>query len=111
MSSASLSDDFFAHWFSFLTTRLISMTQRYAHEVGSVRVKRPSLASGAGGHVDVVVIGGGYAGLHVAIELASRGRKTVVLEASHIGDGASGRNGTCRCCGVDALVLVDAGEQ
>jgi len=42
---------------------------------------------------DVCVVGGGFAGLSAAIELADRGYSVVVLEASHIGFGASGRNG------------------
>ena len=42
---------------------------------------------------DVCVVGGGFAGLSAAIELADRGYTVVVLEAQHIGFGASGRNG------------------
>jgi len=42
---------------------------------------------------DVCVVGGGYAGLSSAIELADRGFSVVVLEAQRIGWGASGRNG------------------
>ena len=42
---------------------------------------------------DICVVGGGFAGLSAAIELADRGYKVVVLEAHHIGFGASGRNG------------------
>jgi gamma-glutamylputrescine oxidase len=42
---------------------------------------------------DVCVIGGGYAGLSAALHLARRGASVVLLEASRIGDGASGRNG------------------
>jgi gamma-glutamylputrescine oxidase len=42
---------------------------------------------------DVCVVGAGFAGLSSAIELADRGYKVVVLEANHIGFGASGRNG------------------
>jgi gamma-glutamylputrescine oxidase len=42
---------------------------------------------------DVCVVGGGFAGLSAAIELTDKGYKVVVLEANHIGFGASGRNG------------------
>lgn len=42
---------------------------------------------------DVLVIGGGYAGLSTALHLAERGVKVVVLEAREIGFGGSGRNG------------------
>ena len=42
---------------------------------------------------DVCVVGGGFAGLSAAIELADRGYSVAVLEANHIGFGASGRNG------------------
>jgi gamma-glutamylputrescine oxidase len=42
---------------------------------------------------DVCVIGGGYAGVSAALELAERGYSVVLLEAQRIGWGASGRNG------------------
>jgi len=42
---------------------------------------------------DICVIGGGYAGLSAALELSERGYSVVLLEARHIGWGASGRNG------------------
>ena len=42
---------------------------------------------------DVAVVGGGFAGLSAAIELADRGFSVVVLEARQVGWGASGRNG------------------
>lgn len=42
---------------------------------------------------DACVIGGGFAGLHVALSLAEKGKKVVVLEGKRIGCGASGRNG------------------
>jgi gamma-glutamylputrescine oxidase len=42
---------------------------------------------------DVVIIGGGYTGLHAALNAAERGFSVVLLEARRIGWGASGRNG------------------
>lgn len=42
---------------------------------------------------DVIIVGGGFTGLSGALFLAERGRKAVVLEARHVGFGASGRNG------------------
>ena len=42
---------------------------------------------------DVLIVGGGYAGLSAAIELAEQGLSVVVLEASRVCSGASGRNG------------------
>jgi gamma-glutamylputrescine oxidase len=43
--------------------------------------------------VDVCVLGGGYTGLSAALHLAERGYATLLLEAEHVGFGASGRNG------------------
>lgn len=43
--------------------------------------------------VDVAVVGGGYSGLSAAREAARCGASVAVLEAGHIGCGASGRNG------------------
>lgn len=42
---------------------------------------------------DVAIIGGGFTGLSSALHLAEKGQKVIVLEARHIGFGASGRNG------------------
>jgi glycine/D-amino acid oxidase-like deaminating enzyme len=42
---------------------------------------------------DVLVIGGGYAGLSAALHLAENGTDVVVLEGREIGFGGSGRNG------------------
>lgn len=42
----------------------------------------------------VVIVGGGYAGLHTALGLAERGvRDVVLIERQQVGFGASGRNG------------------
>jgi gamma-glutamylputrescine oxidase len=42
---------------------------------------------------DVLVVGGGFAGLSSALALAERGLSVVLLEADRVGSGASGRNG------------------
>lgn len=42
---------------------------------------------------DVAVIGGGFTGLSAALACAERGLSVVLIEAEHIGFGASGRNG------------------
>lgn len=52
---------------------------------------RPPLAQRV--QADVCVVGGGYAGIASALELAERGFDVVLLEAQRIGWGASGRNG------------------
>jgi gamma-glutamylputrescine oxidase len=58
-------------------------------------VQRPPALPPLAGNVtaDVCVIGGGYAGLSAALELAERGYSVVLLEAQRLGWGASGRNG------------------
>lgn len=43
--------------------------------------------------VDVAVIGGGFTGLQAAYNLAKAGVSVTLIEAHHLGDGASGRNG------------------
>ncbi|MFN3131520.1 NAD(P)/FAD-dependent oxidoreductase [Roseibium sp.] len=48
---------------------------------------------------DVAVIGAGFAGLSAAMKLAEAGVSVCVLEAEHVGYGASGRNGGFCCLG------------
>ena len=52
-------------------------------------------------HVDVLIVGGGYAGLSAALELARSGRSVVVAEAHLFGHGASSRNGGAVSAGVN----------
>jgi glycine/D-amino acid oxidase-like deaminating enzyme len=42
---------------------------------------------------DVLVIGSGYTGLHCALQTASAGRQTIVIDAEAAGWGCSTRNG------------------
>jgi glycine/D-amino acid oxidase-like deaminating enzyme len=64
---------------------------------------------------DVLVVGGGYAGLSTALHLAEQGVRVVVLEAREIGFGGSGRNGGQVIPGLkydpDALVSMFGGER
>jgi len=54
----------------------------------------PYLPLGGRHETRVVVVGGGYAGLNVALGLAERGvRDVTLLEREQVGFGASGRNG------------------
>lgn len=48
---------------------------------------------------EVAVIGAGFAGLSAALKLAQSGVSVCVLEAEHVGYGASGRNGGFCCLG------------
>lgn len=56
---------------------------------------------------ETCIVGGGLAGLSIALGLAERGRKVTVLEARQVGWGASGRNGGFVgpgfACGLDAI--------
>ena len=54
-------------------------------------VSRPALDGDV--RTDVCIVGGGFSGINVAIELAERGYDVVLLEQHRIGWGASGRNG------------------
>jgi len=42
---------------------------------------------------DVAIVGGGYAGLSIALHLAEAGRQAVIIEGARIGSGGSGLNG------------------
>ncbi|MCB6183317.1 FAD-binding oxidoreductase [Leeia sp. TBRC 13508] len=57
--------------------------------------------------VDVCVVGGGLAGVSTALNLAEKGYKVALVEASRIGWGASGRNGGQMiygfACGMDTF--------
>ena len=50
----------------------------------------PALAESV--QAEALVIGGGFTGLSAALHLAEAGKRAVVLEASELGRGASGRN-------------------
>ena len=49
----------------------------------------------------VAIVGGGYAGLSTALELAKHGIDAVVLEANELGFGSSTRNGGAVSGGVN----------
>ncbi|WP_029349760.1 FAD-binding oxidoreductase [Bosea sp. 117] len=53
--------------------------------------EHPALAGSV--RADVCIIGGGYTGLSAALHLTEKGYDVVLLEASRVGSGASGRNG------------------
>jgi gamma-glutamylputrescine oxidase len=62
----------------------------YAFSANDKRV-RPTLEGDV--QADVCVIGAGFTGISAALELSERGFSVVVMEATRIGFGASGRNG------------------
>ncbi len=79
----------------FARPLLNSDTQLNQQSYYEASVQRPAPAAPLQGAVqaDVVVVGGGFAGLSAALELAQQGLSVVLLEADRIGAGASGRNG------------------
>ena len=79
----------------FTRSLLDSDTQLNQTSYYEASVQRPPASPPLQGTVqaDVVVVGGGFAGLSAALELAQRGLSVVLLEADRMGSGASGRNG------------------
>lgn len=75
-----------------LLDKELSVTEHSYYEA-SVRRPVPSPPLAASVRSDVCVVGGGYAGLSAALELARRGYAVTLLEAQRVGWGASGRNG------------------
>lgn len=63
----------------------------YYYDSRNIDIIRPHLAQNTS--TDVCVIGAGFGGLSVALELAEQGKNVVVLEGARIGFGASGRSG------------------
>lgn len=65
-------------------------------------------------NADVVIAGGGFAGLSTALELAAGGAKVVVLERDFCGFGASGRNAGYLAGGQGleyGVILSDVGRE
>ncbi|WP_298859101.1 FAD-binding oxidoreductase [uncultured Sulfitobacter sp.] len=58
---------------------------------------------------DVAIIGAGFTGLSAALHLARAGISVTVLDANHVGWGASGRNGGFCCLGggIDSDAALD----
>lgn len=69
----------------------MSYVETYYRPGAAADAARPPLIGRL--EAEVCVVGGGLAGLTVALELARRGRSVCVLEAERIAWGASGRNG------------------
>ncbi|MBX9746868.1 MAG: FAD-binding oxidoreductase, partial [Hyphomonadaceae bacterium] len=69
----------------------LGMERSYYAATASPFARPPKLEGEAS--ADVVVIGGGYTGLHAALYAAERGFSVILLEAGRVGWGASGRNG------------------
>lgn len=77
----------------------VSWKERYGQWVP---YKTSFITPGTPASCDVVVIGGGLAGLNTALSLLERGRSVIVVEANTIGSNASGRNGGMAIAGFAA---------
>ena len=79
-----------------LTSKLIDkqnkLIQNSYYEASVVRAPACQMLHGRK-TADVCIVGGGYAGVSAALELAERGYAVILLEAQRVGWGASGRNG------------------
>jgi gamma-glutamylputrescine oxidase len=83
------------------------LTEKSYYEASVVR--SPPCAPLAGhATADVCVIGGGYAGLSSALQLATRGYSVALLEGRRIGWGASGRNGGQVIVGYAGQAAIEA---
>jgi len=80
-----------AFWSKSILASDTQLNQRSYYEVSVSRPAEPCLQESI--DTDVLVVGGGFAGLSAAIELARGGLQVVLLEADRICSGASGRNG------------------
>lgn len=69
----------------------LGMERSYYVATANPFARAPKLEGEAS--VDVVIVGGGYTGLHAALNAVERGFSVILLEAGRIGWGASGRNG------------------
>ena len=63
----------------------------YAASCRDEQILRASLQEAL--QVDVAIIGAGFTGLYTALHLAQAGKSVVIIDASRVGWGASGRNG------------------
>ncbi|MGV3730421.1 MAG: NAD(P)/FAD-dependent oxidoreductase [Sphingopyxis sp.] len=65
----------------------------HSYYAATARKWQPSDHINGDFNFDVAVIGGGFTGLSAALACAERGFSVILVEAKHIGFGASGRNG------------------
>lgn len=90
---------------------------RSAHSYYEASVTRPPARAPLRGsqRARIAVVGGGFAGVSTALELAERGFEVTLLEAQRIGSVASGRNGgqvlaglACEISTIEAQLGLDA---